>query len=793
MLSDKPAVKIVIPFILGIIAGQEIIIPIYPTITLSVLILLFVIIFYKFKYNLLVNFLLILLFFSIGFLKIQSDAHYFEINRIDKFIDHPDYEFITGAVCDLPSRNPRYLQFVIEADTIYTKNNCFETYGGVLVAIPSEDLDNFQKIRYGDRVRLYSKLLTITSARNPGDFDMKNYLNANNIFTKCYLEYPDEIQIVNKSKSFSFLKIIFSIRSSIAERLGEFVGGVEASFLKGILIGDRSEIPFDLKESFINSGVIHILAVSGLHVGMLILILVAILDFIRMNEKMKFFTISFILIFYIFLTGAAPSVIRASIMAIVLLGGTILERRLNIYNSLAVAALIILLYDARFLFHSGFQLSFIAVISIVALYPQIMKINEVLPKSLKSCLLLQKLLMLFAISISAAIGTLPFTSYYFGKISIIGIVANLVIIPLMTLVLALGLTVTIFSFLNDFVTSFFAESTKFFTYILLVLVDYFGNLKFSHINEKFSFEAGVLYYIVILFLFSATREIFLKRILIAVFLVTNLTLYIDLFRSEKLKIIFFDVGQGDAALIRTPDGENILIDAGAKTAYRDVAERFIVPYLKRNNINKLDLMINSHPHSDHIGGMPYILRSMKVNRVVDAGSAESTIFYLEYKKLIDSLQISYKQVGRGDTVYISKKIRMYILHPDILARTERNLNNHSLVIKVLFGKNSILLTGDVEEYYENDIINHYKEFVKSDILKAAHHGSNSSNSDYFLSYVKPSIAVISVGFNNKFNHPSPQVLERFLRNKINYMRTDLDGAGVFELTGENVRKIDWRN
>lgn len=793
MLIDKPAIKFIIPFILGILIGK--IFQISPLVLVYVIASINILYFFTRKYIGIIYGIILLypIIVLLGLLKFQIDFYYREDNRVDNFINQNKLVELKGIIIDQPTKKTNYVQLVIKADSLLTNNGNYKISGNVIITIPSENVTSIDPYKYGQGVRIKSFLLPLTSARNPGDFDMKRYLNANNIFAKMYLEDEGNIVIEESRAGFSIIGLIYSIRSKIARNVENDIGGVEASFLKGILIGDRSEIPLDLKESFINSGVMHILAVSGLHVGIIVLILISLLNIFNLSDRVRFASVSVFLIFYVFLTGSSPSVIRASIMAIVVLGALIYQRKINIYNSLAIAAIIILLFDSRQLFHPGFQLSFTAVISIVALYPKIIKIQDIFPEHIQENGYLKYFIALFAVSFSAAIGTLPFTSYYFGKISIIGLLANLIIVPIMGLTLAFGLIYTIMSFINAALASIVAETTKLFSAILLYFVDMFGSLKYAYLDVSFSFEDGIIYYVLIFLLFSTYIKNFIIRILICMLILLNVYVYKDIFKPNFAEITFLDVGQGDAIFIKSPKQKYILIDAGVKNLYRDAGQRFILPYFKQNNIKKIDLLINTHPHSDHLGGIPTILRNVKVNRIVDAGSKEKSEIYSDYLHLRDSLSIPYSKKYYGDTINIDDNIRLYVLHPGVDILESRNLNNHSLVIKLLYGERSILFTGDIERESEIKISGRYGKFLKSDIIKCAHHGSSTSNSEEFLNIVEPEFAVISVGANNKFNHPSEEVLTHLNNRKIQIYRTDLDGAITYRTNGSYLRMVNWRD
>lgn len=251
----------------------------------------------------------------------------------------------------------------------------------------------------------------------------------------------------------------------------------------------------------------------------------------------------------------------------------------------------------------------------------------------------------------------------------------------------------------------------------------------------------------------------------------------------KLKIYFLDVGQGDCTLIRTPYGKNIIIDGGDGNSDKyDYGEKVVYPYLLDRRIKKIDYLVASHADSDHMGGLIYILENMKVEQILLGIQSQ------ESNQLKDLIDIANKKkvkiiiLKAGDEIKIDKDIRIKVLFPiknNLIL--ENSLNNNSLVFKLKYNNFSMLFTGDIEEIAENELINLYKDNLKSTILKIAHHGSKSSSSKEFLKSVSPQIAVIGVGKKNKYGHPNEEVLLRLKNYGINIYRTDESGEIEIEV------------
>ncbi|MBI4810566.1 MAG: ComEC/Rec2 family competence protein [Ignavibacteriales bacterium] len=751
--------KFVFPFILGIILGWKFQIPIYPTFLSLVLFICLFIIFSlteKLRYLLAAVVFMILMLF--GVLKITYDSKYFSDDSVSNYIMPGKTIFLKASVTDLPRISDQSVRFAVEAESINYNGKCCRVSGGVLVSILKNKIDSsiLKYLTYGRRILLEGELATIRTARNPGEFDLKNYLNLNNIYARYYPNKMDSTNILSSTKQNILSSLVYPVRRSVAENIDRYIGGEEAKFLKGLVIGERSEIPVEIKTAFINSGVMHILAVSGLHVAIVTFILLVILQVLRIPEKLRIIITCLLLVYYIFLTGSAPSVTRSVIMAIVFLGGKLLERKNDIYNALAFSAIILLLIDAKQFLQPGFQLSFTAVFSIVYLYPKINKVRELISEKFRDNKIVVLIFALFSVSIAAGIGTLPFTSLYFGKISLISFVANLVIVPLSNLILALGMLMVAISYISSWLASIYAEVTSFVTWLLLKLVAFFGNLPFAYIDARFSFFATLMFYAVI-------------------------GVVVNVGKSEIMK----------------NDGKTMLVDGGPKTFASDAGARFIIPFLKYKHVDRINSLLISHPDADHLGGVPTIMRQLKIDQVIDTKFECRSALCQDYHHIIDSIGLPRLHSYAQSLIDQSNHYRLYILNPPKTLLTDYvnksyNVNNQSIVLKLVYGKTSLLLTGDAEDEAETFIIKRFGNFIRSDVLKVAHHGSSSGTSETYLQLIKPEKAVISVGAKNKFNHPSGEVIQRIKDVGCELFRTDESGAVVMETDGETWSVVDWR-
>lgn len=248
--------------------------------------------------------------------------------------------------------------------------------------------------------------------------------------------------------------------------------------------------------------------------------------------------------------------------------------------------------------------------------------------------------------------------------------------------------------------------------------------------------------------------------------------------NSPLVVKVLDIGQGDAILIRTA-GQNVLVDTG------DIGTRDkLVAYIKKEGITTIDKVIITHPHADHLGGMPGIIENFKVSQIYDSGQTATTALYRKYLSLVQSKKIPFTVLTAGTEIVISSDVKLKIFAPEKPFIGDSDLNNNSIVAKLIYNEFSMLLTGDAEKESEERMLKNYKAELKSSILKAGHHGSNTSSSLPFLKTVAPEAAIISLGANNDYHHPHPSILKRYGEAKIKVYRTDTDGTVTVSSDGK---------
>jgi len=646
---------------------------------------------------------------------------------------------------------------------------------------------------YGDQLQITGKILEARGERNPGEFNFKKFLAANGIYGIINVSKAEKITI-RPSDQKSIPYFIYVIKKKFYQSLNELYQGKAQAIIKALLLGERGEISPELNLAFARCGVIHALAISGLHIGYIGIIFFVLFSLLRFNYRARIVAVLISIFFYDLLIGFEPPIVRASLMMAIFLLGRLFQRPTDILNVISTAAIIILLIKPQELFQASFQLSFAAILAIVYLYGRLKIIFDKLSFFVKftRSKLGEFIGTLFIVSLAAQLGTLPIAAYYFGRIPLAAFLLNLLVIPLVGIIIALGFATLIFSLVSTPIAALYATTNMLCLDFLIGVIERVGKLQFSAFEiSKVGLIFIFVYYFMVWIVLNLDKKLYRKILTYAIITGALIFTWKPIASSQRfMQVIFFDVGQGDAALVTFPDGKNILIDAGPKLEDFDAGEFFILPFLKREGIQRLNTVILSHADNDHIGGMASIFRNIKVDKVYDSGLYQESSICSTYQYLLDSLQIQHEMIQAGNRLEGLKNFGVYVLHPGKVFKDQfkDDINNCSVVVKIVYGSSSFLFPGDIEDLAESVLLK-YRELLRADVLKVAHHGSSTSSTMEWLKLVQPQFAVISAGRNNRFNFPDSRVLNRLNQLGIITIRTDLNGAVVFRTDGNKLERM----
>lgn len=644
---------------------------------------------------------------------------------------------------------------------------------------------------YGRELIFEGQLTQPQGVRNPGGFNYRRYLAQKGVGASIFA-YPYTIETWDRKSRFSLIRAGMNIRDRIVHVIDNSLPHQQAGLLNGMLIGYREGLSDEVQEAFSNAGLTHIMAVSGANVAFLILPLSFLLKLLGIGKKLSKLVIIAFLILFVFVTGFEPSVLRAVLMAGVILLSEVLYKKPDTYAAIAFSCILLLVISPCMLFNIGFQLSYAATLGIVMLYKNI--------KKLITCKFVpNKVAEIIGGTLAAQLGVLPITLIHFNKLSLISIIPNILVAPILGLITILGMLMAILGQFSLYLSTLIGYLNNIFLSAVLYVTKWSSGVSFAAITTVTpSLIMGAAYYVVIWFLFwyKPLKGISLKLrhgaavlSIIAVFFLTG-TL-----KPAYMEVTFLDVGQGDCAFIRTYTGKTVLIDGGGSTNPNNISkvgERVVIPFLLDSGICSLDAVIATHPHSDHIQGLGDVLKGLGTKRLI-IPSIENDAGFEELLSTAGSKNIPVTRCSEGDRIRLDDRTVMQVLNPPgNWPGDEESFNNASLVLKLSYGHTSILFTGDVEAEVEERIVSSGTEddidvsLLDVDVLKVAHHGSAYSSGKAFLDAVDPQAAIISVGRNN-FGHPSEKVLNLLKESNVECFRTDECGAVVLKSDGSSIK------
>ncbi len=675
-------------------------------------------------------------------------------------------------------------------------------------------------LRYGDQIELQGVLRRPNQQRNPGGFDYRSYLARRGVFGILYPNRGQEIALTDRS-GLPLLHWTEGVRRRVEIVIDKAYqeNRVHAQVLKGMLLGLRNELSPDILDAFRNSGSIHILAVSGLHVGLIAALCFFGFSLLRLPPKATDLLTIAAVVLYACLVGFRASVFRASLMAVIFLISRIIERDRDLFNLLAFAALALLLINPAQLWDIGFQLSFAAVATIVYFMPKweafiariirldrtdLTVVDQDSAMSPRSIWMRSVwwLAMGFGVTLSAQVGTTLITAWHFHRIYPIGLVAGLFTVALAAFLVNVTLISVLLGLIWLPLAIPFAYANHFVLWIFLGLIEFFGQPWAVLKMPPPSFGFMVIY---ITGCFAVVHWVWVwmhrKQVMVIGLMVLAIWIWDAASREQGrlLEVTFLDVGQGDAAFVRFPDGKTMLIDGGANSSRIEVTEagikrrvgfdngeRTLAPFLCYEDTFTLDLLLLSHPDNDHGGGFGHILRGFNVKRVLGVPHQDlSKSTHQILHEIIDAKDIPH-ELGYAGTVDLTATAKLELLHPFDAASTnlhDRDINNDSLVLKLIYGDVRILFTGDIGRKVELKLVESGVD-LGAEIVKVPHHGSKTSSSAEFLDAVRPQYAIFSLGQRNRYRFPSEMVLERYRERECNILRTDQLGAIRFRTDGQ---------
>ena len=689
--------------------------------------------------------------------------------------------------------------------------------GGVRLTVPQP-----APYRIGTRLRISARIRLPRNYGDPGEFDYESYMAREGAAATALVSRPEQIEVIGY-RPVALWSTIEAIRGRIGDFIDEHLEEPQRAEMRALVIGERGGIGRSLRDTFALTGMAHLLVISGLHLGFVasvafVVIRLACVPFARLMilgyaNKLAAVAAGLAVTAYAAIAGTHVSTLRALIMVLCYVGAVLANRSREVLASLALAALIICVALPGSTADIGFQLSFAAVIGIVlgmrrcGAWWERMRAGTAGARGELAYAAAAAVAAYAAVSFFALIATAPLTAFYFNQFSLIGVVANSVVVPLMALGgMVLGLAAAALSFVWMPAAGAVVRLADGALALGNRMAELFVRLPGAWLRcfTPNLFELALVYALLGLWLCAPIRPLrsaaikgpsaiqpWLRwRNAAAALLIGALALdagwwmrarYFD----PRLRVTFLSVGQGDAAVVQFPGSAVMLIDGGG--AFKDgsgMGERVVAPFLWSRKIMRVDYLVMSHPEIDHFGGFVFIARNFHPARFWTAGAASSDLAFHDLLQQLAGAGARIEVITAASPMRVIDGVTVRCLGPQPAAGGSRN--NNSMVLELSRGRWSFLFTGDLEAAGENLLLQDART-PHATVLKVPHHGSITSSTPRFVAAVHPDFAVISDGYHNRYHFPSPLVVRRYRSAGARVLRTDQWGAVGFEIAHDRMR------
>ena len=735
----------------------------------------------------------------------------------------------------------------VETEQVTTESNTVAVVFGLRVTLygkvsrqeydlQDNSISAMRLYRYGERLRFTAKLHPGRNYRNPGAFDFRDYLAEQGVVALGSGKAAD-VEVLAGFAGNRLESWRSCIHRSVMEKVHALWPPAEAALMDAMVIGEDAFITRDSRADFQRSGTYHILVVSGLNVGILAFVVFWTLRRLRVSEIAASVLVVLISVAYAFLTDVGPPIWRATLMLMLYLGVRLLYRDRSMLNAIGGAALGLLIIDPRALLGASFQLTFLSVLIIGAIgipilertsapyrrglrYPESTGYDQVLPPRvaqfrlelrmiadrlarfigkrvpLAFLVLISRIILIvyetLLISALMQIGLALPMAWYFHRATVMGLPANVLVIPLTGVLMPAAVLAVAVSYVSNALAKIPALIAGIALEGITGTVRWVGGFRVADWRVATP-EVWVLFVAALalgLAMILARRRPWLACAGLAP--LCAVASWIAAIPPEAqlhpgvLEFTAIHVGQADSTLLVTPEGRTLLIDAGGplggmRSDY-DIGEEVVSPFLWSRGISRLDAVVLTHCHSDHIGGMRAVLANFRP-RELWLGPNPPTPAFLNLVAQAKSQNIRVLQHGAGDTFEFGGIHVRVLSPPQDWQVANQPRNNDSLALQFVYGETAVLAEADAEKKMERLIAD---QQPRSDLLKVAHNGSMTSTIPELLAAVRPRSAVISVGAYNSFGHPRKEILERLGNAGVSVYRTDLDGAVTFYLDGHTI-------
>ncbi len=689
------------------------------------------------------------------------------------------YADLSGTVLRLPRSFEDRYEIDVAVDSLHINNSSIGfTFNARISIARGETNAPLPAFLPGDRIEIAAKIFAVRGFQNPGALDQVAYLKSESIHQRGYAKSPLLVHKIADS-TWGLRRLAGWLRRDFSEKLRAASPDVESGDLAcALILGERDRLTQGLQESMRRSGLYHLLAISGGNFAMFAWMMFMLLKFIRVPERPTLLIVFATMLLYAATVEFEASVMRAFFMISVYLTARFFDRDHQLLNSLAIAILVSVAFQPWIVDDAGFQLTFLATALLILFAPRLMQLWGKRGGWLKNATV---------VNIAAGLGLAPYLAYHFNRVTLGGILLNYAAIPLSGLIMGIGVCAYAAGYVGGSTITgwMLSHSTRLFV-LISGAMPYPSILSYRIVSPP-AWLIWCFYALLATTLIAFQRRLLRRAQFIALAFAGLFSIWWPFsHHPEGLRFTSIDVGQGDSTLVEFPDGHCMLIDGGG--SYEDtfdIGANVVAPYLFRRGVGKIDIVVVSHAHPDHVNGLRYIVANFPVGQVWEGINPTNDPFYALFKNCIPS-GVAVKQVHAGDRFMIGD-VSVEILHPETVQRHDVVKNDDSLVIRVIFGQSAALLPGDIEKPTINDLTGSHAT-LRAILLKCPHHGSRSSITPDFVAAVSPRVLLVSAGQGNRWGLPHFDVIDAYRKAGAVIFRTDICGAVSIELD----RNGGWR-
>lgn len=657
----------------------------------------------------------------------------------------------------------------------------------------------------GDRITVRARIRPPFGTRNPGGFDYGAYLRDRGIHAVAVVSGPGRVQ-AQPPGVFDFSARAWSQidrwRNQVRQAAISTLRQPALGLFLGMIVGEQNDIPPDVRDDFMTTGTVHIISISGSHLGLLSF--VSFLGVRGITRRMParwlerlscvltpkqlavLVTIPMVL-FYTLLSGAHVATVRSLVMILLYLFAVWIGHERQILIALGIAALGTTLVDPKSLYDLSFQLSYVSVLAIALVFRWSTCDNEEDEVPQAGMVKLKHWGKQYALmTLAATVGTVPLVAYYFNQVAWLGLFANAVVVPLVgLLVVPLGLGASMIVLLGGLEHLPFGWVHQGVLDGLTSAVGMLATIPGAewHVASPSILAMAGFYLCLMIALLSRKRTFQVMSVSALVFcLLWWVWSPRQMFEDESLRVTFLDVGQGDATVLDLPGGDTILVDGGVAYERWDIGRMVVGPYLWDQGIRRLTHVIATHPQLDHVGGLSWIIDNFEIDHYWSNGIQRTNPFYQRLHDAIEKQGLVERVAWEGEEIVKEGSCRLTSLNPPLVDGDSTlhefrgpELNNLSVVLSLTCGKHSILLTADAEVEALTRLL-HHSLVESATVVKIPHHGAKSSLNRQWIQRLNAETAVVSAGQRNRYGHPAQDVLQAY--DHMNIYRTDSDGAIV---------------